>query len=66
MRFKYIRVRRSADEHVRAHRLADLGNRRLDQLELHAVAPVTVVVVVIVGEYRQVDEKESGGAERQE
>ena len=37
-------------QHVRSHRLADLGNRRLDQLELHPVAAVPVVIVVVVGE----------------
>ena len=53
-------------QHVRAQCLADLRNRRLDQLELHTVAAVTVVIVVVVGQDRQVDGKDSGGAERQE
>ena len=52
-------------QHVGSQCLADFRNGRLDQLELHTVAAVPVVIVV-VGQDWQVDGKNSSGAERQE
>jgi len=61
-----VHLRQALDgQNVRAHGVVDFRDRGLDQLELHAVPPVTPVVV-IVREYRQVEGKEGGGAERQE